>query len=328
MNVPDFIKDCYSGQESFRLYFAGGTNKKLNDWFNKSNALKLFTQVTDRKSIQDYISVRKHPNIFLDSGAWAAHSRGVILDMDEYIDYANSISGRCDAIAQVDKIPGVYKQPKTRMQIMEAPEISWHNYLYMRDKIVEPKKLLPIFHQGEDFKWLKNMLEYKDDDHSFTPYIGISPANDSHVNDKIVFMDKVFDVISKSSNPNVKTHAFGMTSLYLLERYPFWSADSAGWVKKAAYGFVYIPRPNYKLGEMSYQLISFGERKKDPMHFINLDKLTQEYIKQYLESIQIDVGKLFEDNSTRCLANCIYLKNWADNYRFIGQCCTAKKKLF
>ena len=155
----------------------------------------------------------------------------------------------------------------------------------MRQHIEEVNKLLPIFHQGEDFKWLRNMLEYKDSEGKHIEYIGISPANDSHINGKIAFMDKVFKIIGNSSNPNVKTHAFGMTSLYLLERYPFWSADSAGWVKKAAYGFVYIPKPNIVPGEISYTLIGFGTRTNSLDHFVNQDDITKKYIREYIESI-------------------------------------------
>lgn len=327
MIYPNFIKSCYNGQESFRLYFAGGISNYLQHWFDNNNVLKLFTQVTDRREIAKWISARKRCNIFLDSGAWASHSRGVELDVDEYIQYANSISNRCNAIAQVDKIPGVYKQSKTREQVLLAPQQSWENYLYMKEHIEEVNKLLPIFHQGEDFKWLKNMLEYKDINGKHIEYIGISPANDSHINGKIDFMDKVFKIIGSSSNPNVKTHAFGMTSLYLLERYPFWSADSAGWVKKAAYGFVYIPRPNIVPGEISYTLIGFGTRTNAPDHFVNQDAVTKKYIKDYIQRIGVNFYELPNKVYERSLANCIYLKNWADNYKFTGQSYN-KKSLF
>ena len=327
MEYPNFTKTNYNGQEPFRLYFAGGTSTgPIDVFFKENNCLKLFTQVTDRRAIQKWIEEGPN-NLFLDSGAWAAHSRGVELDVEEYIEYANSISEHTNAIAQVDKIPGVYKRPKTREQILEAPELSWKNYLYMKDKIKERDKLLPIFHQGEDFKWLENMLEYRHSDGSPIDYIGISPANDSAVPGKIAFMDKCFKIIGNSSNPNVKTHAFGMTSLYLLERYPFWSADSAGWAKKAAYGFVYVPLPEHKLGEPGYCLISFGERTKDSLHYINLSAEAKKFVDAYLEKIGMTVEELSTVHSSRGLANCMYLQDWANNYRFIGQSFN-KRKLF
>lgn len=43
MIYPQFIKSCYSGQEPFRLYFAGGVSNYLQHWFDVNNVLKLFT---------------------------------------------------------------------------------------------------------------------------------------------------------------------------------------------------------------------------------------------------------------------------------------------
>ena len=152
MNIPDFVKKREDSNQGFDLYFAGAVNKHLECWFDRTQALKLFTQVTDKKAIKIHIDKCPNNKIFLDSGAWAAHSRGVSLDVDGYINYANSISDYVNAIAQVDHIPGVYRQVKTREQLLEAPKLSWKNYLYMKDKMKDRDKLLPIFHQGEDFK--------------------------------------------------------------------------------------------------------------------------------------------------------------------------------
>lgn len=87
MIYPQFIKSCYSGQEPFRLYFAGGgVSNYLQHWFDANNVLKLFTQVTDRKAISNWLSSRRRDNIFLDSGAWVAHSRGVEIDVKRMVE--------------------------------------------------------------------------------------------------------------------------------------------------------------------------------------------------------------------------------------------------
>ena len=72
----------------------------------------------------------------------------------------NSIDDQVYIFAQVDKIPGEWGKPKTPEQLAEAPILSWENYKYMVKKVKSPKKLLPIFHQGEDFKYLQQMLDY------------------------------------------------------------------------------------------------------------------------------------------------------------------------
>lgn len=110
-----------------------------------------------------------------------------------------------------------------------------------------------------------------------------------------------------------------MTDFDLLEKYPIYSADSAGWVKKAAYGFVYIPKPTIVSGSISYTLIGFGTRTNSPDHFVNQDAVTKEYIRDYIESIEVNFEDLTNKVYERSLANCIYLKKWADNYKFSGQ---------
>ena len=91
----------------------------------------------------------------------SAHTRDAEVDVDAYIEYLNGIDDDVHVFAQVDKIPGKFRHPKTREELAEAPEMSWNNYLYMRERLKSPEKLLPIFHQGEDFKWLHNILDYR-----------------------------------------------------------------------------------------------------------------------------------------------------------------------
>lgn len=114
----------------------------------------------------------------------------------------------------------------------------------MVNKVKSPEKLLPIFHQGEDFSWLKNMLEYKYTEGplkgQYIKYIGISCSKDITSTAWAPWFDICFKIIHESNNPNVKTHAFGMTSLKLLEQYPFTSADSTSWVRSAGFGNIVL----------------------------------------------------------------------------------------
>ena len=149
------------------LYMAGSTFKGLDEWLQEKGYNKLLSQENDRRIIATWIEAKRkgqasNSKLFIDSGAFSAHTKGVEIDVDEYIEYLNANDDAFTIYAQVDKIPGRFGQPKTREQKLEAPKISWENYLYMVDKLKSPKKLLPVFHQGEDFKWLHNILEYRD----------------------------------------------------------------------------------------------------------------------------------------------------------------------
>lgn len=308
---PKVEKGANPSPFKFQLYFAGSQNKLAEQYLRESGANRLASQLIDRVVISGWIESRAQGlskgNLFIDSGAYSAHTRNAELDVDAYIEYLNSLDDDLHIFAQVDKIPGVFRQPKTKEQLAEAPELSWKNYLYMRGKLKSPEKLLPIFHQGEDYKWLHNMLEWTDENGEHIPYIGISPANDQPVKEKEKFIDKCFRIIEKSSNPNVQTHAFGMTSLHILERYPFTSADSTSWIMNGANGSIMT-----KYGSVT---ISSG-RLNAPDHIRKMPKDAQQEIQKYVESHGYTLQGLADDYKQRVIFNIKFLLDWARNYEY------------
>lgn len=293
----------------FQLYFAGSQNKLAEKYLRRNGANRLASQLLDRNVISGWIESRERGegrgHLFIDSGAFSAHTRGASLDVDQYIEYLNNLDEHLHIFAQVDKIPGVFRQAKTKEEREEAPKISWDNYLYMVSRLKSPKKLLPIFHQGEDYMWLENMLEWKDGNGEHIPYIGISPANDQAVKEKEKFIAKCFKVIRNSSNPKVCTHAFGMTSLHVLERYPFTSADSTSWILNGANGSIMT-----KYGSIT---ISSG-RLTAPDHILKMPKEAQQEIQRYVESHGYTMKGLADDYKQRVIFNIQYLQEWARNY--------------
>lgn len=292
----------------FDLYFAGTQHKMLDDWMIENKCCRLQSQLNDRSTIKRWTENFNHGKLFIDSGAYTAYTLGKEVDVDEYIDYLNSIDKHLTIFAQVDKIPGKHGEPKTVEDIVSAPELSWENYLYMRDKVNSPDKLLPIFHRRENWKCLERMLETKFCN-KHIPYIGIAATTDSSVKEKEEWFHKVFEVIKKSSNPNVKTHAFGMTSLRLLESFPFTSADSTGWIMTGANGSIMTP----------FGIISVSERNLHlPNHVLRMRPELLENFLNYLHSMDIDFELICKDYRYRMLANLKYLKSWSDNYVYKG----------
>lgn len=296
------------------LYMAGSTFSELNDIMRQKNYNKLLSQINDRKCILEWVDYfRKHPEckskLFIDSGAFSAHTKGVQLDVDEYIDFLNENEDAFTVYAQVDKIPGTFGIPYTREQLLEAPEKSWQNYLYMAPKLKNKDKLIPIFHQGEDFKWLNNMLEYTDENGNHIPYIGISTRNDAPMKDKRNWLELVFHTIATSSNPNVKTHAFGMTSFPLLESFPFTSADSTAWIMTSVNGSVFTPYGTILVSEKSIH---------NKGHFYNLSRPQQDAILKYIQDMGFTFEELSKDYRKREVFNITYMNNWANNYVYKG----------
>lgn len=170
---------------------------------------------------------------FLDSGAFSAWSRSTKIDIDEYIAFIKANIELIEVYACLDAIPGAPGRNATVSEREEAAETTWRNYLYMRDEGLDP---LPVFHYGEDFRYLDRMLDYG------CSYIGIGGLVGIPGLNRRNWLDRLFTKITDDAGmPLVKTHGFGMTSVPLIFRYPWHSVDSTTWIKITASGSIYLP---------------------------------------------------------------------------------------
>ena len=100
--------------------------------------------------------------------------------------------------------------------------------------------MIPVFHYGEDWKHLKRFLEYVHEDGSKLDYIGLAISLEGTKKVRIDWGQQCMKIIAESSNPNVKTHAFGVGVKSVLEHIDVYSTDATSWVKRAAYGMISI----------------------------------------------------------------------------------------
>ena len=288
---------------SLVYYFSGSLTRAMIDLLSKMPDYEpidvLVTQL-DRSAIKLMFQFQDEGlinRLFVDSGAFSFHTGKATLDLEEYIEYLNSIDERITVCAQVDTIPGKFGQPKTPEDYVQSAQKSWENYLYMRTKLKSPKKLTPVFHYGESFDALKRMLDYRDENGEPIDYIGISPANDTSQPVKDRYMRQVYDFIAKSSNPNVKTHLYGMTSISGLSKVPAYSADSISHRHIAAYNKLLIP----EFGVISISDRSRTSRSKSSMNFMEIaDEASANKVTEYLAKLGTTVEECKESSSMRC----------------------------
>ena len=285
-----------------KYVFSGSLTEEMHDMLlNMPNFEPLDILITqlDRSAIKKTIEWKKEGFcrwLFIDSGAFSVHTGKANTTADEYIDYINSIDEYVDVCAQLDTIPGKFGQPKSKEDYEESAKKSWENFLYMRTKLKSPHKVMPVFHFGEDFKALENMLTWRDENGNMLDYIGISPANDASQADKNAYLQNVADVIKSSCNPNVKTHLYGMTSLDALSKYPCYSADSIS--HRLISGYAKILSTNF--GVISVSKKSRTSKAKSNMSFVetadeyNMKKLTDE-----IEALGFTLEQIQESSSAR-----------------------------
>lgn len=245
-------------------------------------------------------------SLFIDSGAYSVHSLGfekvskgrfATFDemVDEYINYVNDLDDKIIAVAQFDHIPGVFKQPKKPQDYVESAELTWENFLYMYPKMKSPEKLILVYHQGESFDHLRRILEWRDPNGKPLSYIGISPSNDRSVDEKDIYLREVYEFIAKSSNPNVKTHLFGYTSLPGLPKFPWYTADSVSHRLRAGFNKIFTR----KWGTISLSSIRESKTKADKMFLEVADSKTVQEFKELIESYNLTVDQVVNESAAR-----------------------------
>ena len=305
-------------EEFMDLYLVGPEKENIMEDVtggNKSNIL--FNYLTGKNATEKYKEAIKPKKLFIDSGAYSAWTQGKEIDVDEYIDWINERTEFIDLYAQVDVIPGDKDLGATQEQVAEAGQATWENYLYMRDKMKEPEKLLYTFHVGEPYEYLERALEWKDENGKHIPYIALGGMVGKPMPVKKSFLRICFDIIKKSSNPNVKTHAFGMTSFDLLSQYPITSADSTSWIMTGANGAIMTDVGTIEVSDKLSHKIS---------HYSHLPKSIQEEFEKSIKEYGFTLEELRESRDCRIMHNARYMNKKADELVYIPR--AKQKSLF
>lgn len=262
----------------FSNNYMRGQNRyeKLTDFereimHNLPNILESYHYVGKQKYVDEMRNEKAQ--IFLDSGAFSAHTLGVKLDVWEYCQY---ILKNKDLIRNDEK-----SLMASVLDGIGDPLLTYQNQKAMEYYGVTP---LPCFHAGEDERYLEHYIRNYE-------YITLGGMVGTSTLQLSVWLDRVWGkyLLDSSGNPRLKVHGFGITSIPLMERYPWYSCDSSSWIQAAAFGAIVTPQ---------HGPINVSEKspsKHDPgQHITTLSAIEQDYLFRLLES----QGFTFERLST------------------------------
>lgn len=295
----------------FHLKSSGGLKRFIDDQkrFNPPRLFSYFFLVSEGSAygemdrLKDLIrlkgtkSMKKKLKLFLDSGAYSAFTKGITIDIHEYIAFIKENAQHIEVYSVLDSIGD--------------PEATWKNQKIMERHGLKP---IPCYHYGEPETYLKRYV----DSYGLIAIGGMVPIEKR---DLIPWLDRIFkDYVGDSKGlPKVKVHGFGLTIHELLWRYPWWSVDSASWVFTGRNGGVFIPR--WMGGIYNYQerpwVVSIseqsGERKKlEGKHFNSFSNAEQQQIIKYIQSKGFELG---EESESRVEPSDYVLKKgerWSD----------------
>lgn len=215
--------------------------------------------------------------VFLDSGAFSAFTQGVEIDIGEYCDY-------------IHKNDDIILFPSVLDAIGDA-EGTWKNQEEMERRGTNP---LPCFHYGEPLDLLRHYVA----NYAYITIGGMVPISTVQLK---VWLDDIWrDILCDASGtPKTKVHGFGLTSLPLMMRYPWYSVDSSTWVQWAANGMILIPT---RTGQLDVSNKS-SRRKIFNQHLDSLSPQETAAIEDEIRSFHIDPDRLRE----------YYYSRWAWN---------------
>ena len=163
--------------------------------------------------------------VFLDSGAFSAHTLGVELSVEGYCDYikrSQDIIRVEDGVLMASVLDGI-----------GDPLQTYRNQLEMEARGVRP---LPCFHAGEDERYLEWYI-------SNYEYITLGGMVGSSTKQLMIWLDRIWEryLTDGSGRPRIKVHGFGITAVPIMRAYPWFSCDSSSWIQSAAFGSIIMP---------------------------------------------------------------------------------------
>lgn len=211
---------------AMRLFLAGNVKGADSDRTDHAagveNRLLTFADIDGWAAESFAFWVGENParaKVFLDSGAFGAFTRGAVIDIGRYCDYIHEHAAALDCYAALDVI-GDWRATARNLAGMEARGL----------------KPIPCFHRGEPWEVLDEMA-------ASHPHIalggmvgGEGERGTTSPDSLMPYLDRAWDRIGR--HWPVKVHVFGIVAQWVVERYPFYSADSASAIMGAGMGRV------------------------------------------------------------------------------------------
>jgi hypothetical protein len=240
-------------------------------------------------------------SLFLDSGAFSAWSKGHEINIDDYADFIDEYIEYLTVYANLD--------------VIGDPEATYKNQKYLEEE--RGLKPLPCFHFGTDVTFLERYLS------EGYEYLALGGMVGTPAKKLIPWLDYLFSEYLTDSEgyPLLNIHGFGVTSLKLLLRFPWYSVDSTSWVKTGRFGSVMVPvRRN---GKYDYSLIPHKvvtsdkspKKEFDGQHFSTFNPLVQNHIRHYFEMKGYTYEELSEDYQKRDELNIHYFLDLEKNLK-------------
>lgn len=240
------------GQEKMKLYLAGDWSPELHEQVCDAAGEKNLLCTNAAKASRaraDHFSTKPNYRILVDSGAFTAYKQGTVINLDEYIAYAKELTKRASENTLIefiglDVIAGTSEQGKTgtipHEEKERACQVGFDNYLKMKEAGIP---CIPTFHRDDEhvgpqeWYWFDQIFDAVQQDMAFggSGRVCLAPRVDgSPTYVKMRWLNSCFlrliDRYGKDALTQFKIHGLGISSIEMMETFPFYSVDSTGWL--------------------------------------------------------------------------------------------------
>lgn len=216
------------------------------------------------KEIMDTLGVTK--DLFLDSGAFSAFTKGAELSLEAYAEYIHASDGIWTCMSNLDDIKGNSQLTYDNQKALESMGCP----------------VCPVYHAREDPKWL---MKYIDEGYDYIFIGGMVPESTKFL---LTWLDDIWGhyLTDEQGKPLVKVHGFGLTTVDLITRYPWYSVDSSTWLMTGIFGNCIM--------ELEGRYVNIPMSKDSPRardiksrHYLNLNPIEKSMVDEHLTSLGI-----------------------------------------
>jgi hypothetical protein len=227
--------------------------------------------------------------LMVDCGAF---TRSGVIKLDDYIPFLRGNADHISTSIVLDMIP---PQHGSRQETDASAQFGYENWRTMKGEGIS--SLMPVFHEGESFKWLDRYLA------DGASYIGIAPFRKDRAR-AIQWCRNCFTIIGNAA----RVHGLGLMSPALVNGFKWHSIDASTWGKRGGYGQIVVPHQNLD-GTVDFLLpdyicVTDQSQHYEHLHFNYLPPSQQHFIKRYLrEHLGMDfeqVARSKPSNRWRC----------------------------
>lgn len=262
------------------------------DWFeSKGQKVSLLGSLANDRGMIDRVlsgNIKCCQNFIWDSGAVSVKNQKTEITLEKYASW----------VKEINNVLGI---PLTivGLDVIGDPVTSQRNYLELKYKYGFGNGFMPTFHYGEDMSYLETLIEEGFD------YIGLggvgagSRLGQDALRDWVKMVMFVNGDGSTLRYPHVKWHGFAQTSKKTMNMFPYYSVDSAAWVKNSAVGKILTPWGDWRMSNDPRTGV-------DPYHISRAGKKTIERIEKWFNEIGFTLEQVKEGRFEKHIININY----------------------